>query len=179
MPFDVQNPLLADLDLALQNLDQSILEFEDSADIAIELVNEGVGVRWNLVPQTPVYVELADADAITLTSGISLNVLQLTVPAGKRMLVTGCVVFKPNPSVTSSLVAGGVSAVSAALPAIGQHLAMQWSGVNVVRFQSPIPERFLDNSAGSSDITVFLVAQCIFSSGAVSVSGWLRGRLVP
>lgn len=179
MPFDTPIPSLAELDLQLQNLLAALLDFEDSGDIEIELVNDGTGVRWNLASQTPEYVSLDDGSAVALTTATPIDVVQLVVPAGKKMIVTGCVVYKPNASVTSTLVAAGCGITSATLPSVGQYMGMQWSGTNVVRTSAPIPERFFDNSAGGSDVTVYLVAQCNFSAGAVSVSGWLRGRLVP
>lgn len=179
MPYDTPRPSLAELDLELQNLNAALLTYEDSAWIQPVLMNDGTGVRWELLPQNPTFVTLEDADALPLTSATPINVVQLTVPVGRKMIVTGAVVYKPSPSVTSTLVAAGCGITSATLPTVGQYMGMQWSGTNVVRFQGPIPERYFDNSAGTADVTVYLVAQCNFSAGAVSVSGWLRGRLVP
>lgn len=179
MTFDIKNPLLADLDTKIAEYDEALLTYEDSDTILAQLVNDGTGVRWVLVPQTPVYETLDDATPVALTTNVPTNVLSLEVPAGKRMLVTGMVVFRPQTSVTSTLVAAGCGITSGSLPVVGQYTGMPWGGTNVVRLAVPIPERFFDNSAGSSPVPVYLVAQCVFSAGAVGASGWLRGRLVP
>ena len=178
MTFDIKNPLLADLDIKIAEYDEALLTYEDSAHILPVLVNDGTGVRWDLVPQTPTYVSLDDDTPVALVSNTPTNILTLNVPAGKRMLVTGTVVFRPNTTVTATLVAAGCGVTSATLPVVGQYMGMPWSG-GAIRLASPLPERFFDNSAGETDVPVYLVAQCVFSAGAVGASGWLRGRIVP
>lgn len=175
--FDVKNPLLADLDLTLQNLEEAVLAFNESEDIAVTLFNAGTAVMWTLKYRPITFVNLDDASALPMTTNTPVAVVQLTVPVGKRMVVTGAVVFKPGPTVTSTFVAAGCGVAAGALPEIGQYTGMPWSGTNAVRLQFPIPERVFDNRSGGADVIVTLVAQCTFSAGAVSVSGWLRGRV--
>lgn len=178
MPYDVPTPSLSELDQEMENFREALLVFEDSDDISVHLINSGEGVQWRLKAQSLLYSELDDAAGLAMSSDTPIAVCDLTVPAGAKVLVTGMVVFAPNASVTASQVAAGCGISPTALPAVGQYAGMPWGGTSVIRLSMPIPERFFDNSAGTTPVLVSLVANCVFSAGAVTVSGWLRGRRI-
>lgn len=179
MAFNVPGtkPFLSELDLRMEAVEAGLLSLQDSASIEVVSGSTENSAKFNVLPFALVAGELAEGSAIALTSGTALNVLSITLPAG-RWLVFGAVGYAPVGGPTLSAAAQGVSLTPATVSSTGLDFSQaRESGALVTRPRYPIPATYLE-LLGSAPL--YLCAQASFSGGtSLSVYGRVRALKLP
>lgn len=180
MPFNAPFPSLAELDAALEALENAVQTFESSDWIIPGVGSELQTIKWELAPTVYVNGTTIEDGAVSLTTGVSASIATVSLPPGKYE-VSPFAIFKQltgTPNVEN--ISLGCNETAGVMSPTGS------TATSFVRGTLSIPAaiagavRYYDFSAEETNTSLYMIARANWTAGGtVGAFGTIRCRKIP